>query len=270
MLLSDQERDATFGICEQLLSARSEKQIASCVCGPLKELIGFKGVFGGLAECSPDGLAPSVVFARDFPEQYLSKITRHGRIRPQTLQFWAKERKPLALNFNQSDDVPVSDRVKSSASRFGFYNMLCHGQVDPSGTHISYVTLTQIDGVVSKNQQEIISFIMPHLHNALQLARNEQTTAMLRSSKLDITWADKYDDIDFNIGLKKKQVLYLIGLGKTNWEISQILGTSVDNVKYHVKRINEIFATNSRSSAVAEAIRRGAMPEDWPVEQAVA
>jgi DNA-binding CsgD family transcriptional regulator len=265
MLLSDQERDATFGICEQLLSARSEKQIATCVFGPLRELIEFKGAFGCFAKCSPDGLAPSVVFVRDFPELYLSKISSHGRIRPQTLQFWAKERKPLALNFNQSDNVPVSDRVKSSANRYGFYNMLCHGQVDPTGTHISYVALTQIDGTVGKKQQEIISFIMPHLHNALQLAANEQTSAMLRSSKLDLTWADNDEDIDFSIGLRRKQVLYLISLGKTNWEISQVLATSVDNVKYHVKRINEVFDTNSRSAAVAKAIRCGAVPEDWPV-----
>lgn len=263
--LSSADQQATLEVCDELLSASSSRDISACIGGRLKTLLGYEGMAGGIAECKRDGLAPNMVLKHNFPEQYLAKVSSHGKIRPETMRFWARERKPLALDATGLPERPSPDRVCTDAHRFGFYNMLCHGQVDPGGDLISYVTFTRIEGDITERQMSIVAMTMPHLHNALVQASTE-TSRIFQDRTADLSWADPSEEFDTVLDLRKRQILYLIGLGKTNWEISKILGTSANNVKYHLKKINDIFETCSRSAAVAEAIRRGAMPENWPVD----
>jgi DNA-binding CsgD family transcriptional regulator len=53
---------------------------------------------------------------------------------------------------------------------------------------------------------------------------------------------------------REKEVLNWIKIGKTNWEISMILGISERTVKFHVINILHKLNTSSRSHAVAKAI----------------
>lgn len=264
--LSARDRDATLDVCDELLSITSQDQILHCINGRMKSLIGYEGVLGGIGDCEADGLVPSLVLGHDFPEDYLSKITSHGRLRPQTLRFWAQKRQPLALDFSGGSGSKVTRRAAHDANRFGFFNMLCHGQVHPGGKQMTYVTFTRIEGTITERQKRIVSLTMPHLHNALVRAASETSSIFKMQRSPDLSWADLDDVTNMPLDLRKKQILYLIGLGKTNWEIGQILGTSENNVKNHLKRLNAIFETCSRSAAVTEAIRRGAMPDDWPLE----
>ena len=47
------------------------------------------------------------------------------------------------------------------------------------------------------------------------------------------------------------------GQGKTNWEISRILGLSERTVEHYLSRVNRKLGTTTRAQAVARATRFG-------------
>jgi DNA-binding CsgD family transcriptional regulator len=53
-------------------------------------------------------------------------------------------------------------------------------------------------------------------------------------------------------------------MGKTNWEIAMILGTSVHNVKYHVAELLNKLDVVNRVHAVARARALGLLGERAP------
>lgn len=56
---------------------------------------------------------------------------------------------------------------------------------------------------------------------------------------------------------REREVLYWIYFGKTNWEISEILGISKHTVKNHVKNILKKMGVNNRTHAASRACSFG-------------
>ena len=50
---------------------------------------------------------------------------------------------------------------------------------------------------------------------------------------------------------RQKEIFEWVKLGKTNWEISKIIGCSEENVKYHMKNILRISGSYNRTQAAA-------------------
>ena len=56
---------------------------------------------------------------------------------------------------------------------------------------------------------------------------------------------------------KQREVVQYLALGKTNWEIAQIVGCSERNAKYHVEEIIRRLDVVNRTEAVARATALG-------------
>lgn len=255
--LTPEQRDAVFDICSELLWARSDRYLHACLNGPLRRLLGYESFVYGFGRASGDELKPLMLISHDFPQRYLDSITQHGRMKPQTLQLWHHLRQPLAMSFDDEMVARLPATMGRAVRNFGFHNLLCHGQVDLDARHMSYITFNGIPNPITLLQRTIAAHVMPHLHASIlrifqDMPQPVRTAAMMQDAQV------------IELSERQQQILYLLALGKTNWEISQILKTSVDNVKYHLKRLNAMFDTSSRAAIVAEASRLGSMPKVWP------
>jgi LuxR family quorum sensing-dependent transcriptional regulator len=65
------------------------------------------------------------------------------------------------------------------------------------------------------------------------------------------------DAEDFELTQREVQVLKWLSVGKSNWEISRILGISEGTVEKHMAGISRKMDVSNRTHAVAEALRTG-------------
>lgn len=183
-------------------------------------------------------------------------------MRSKTLEFWLRKRKPIVFNFAEDTDVGISSAMRQAARQYRFFSLFCHGQMDADRQHISYVVFNRNTVSVGERDCTIIAHLMPQLHASLVRLSEHGEDAEERGQWALRSRAAHTDAC--TLSLRQKQVLYLLGIGKTNWEIGKILDTSIDNVKYHVKRLNATFGTSCRVTLTTTASRRGILPGHWP------
>jgi len=61
------------------------------------------------------------------------------------------------------------------------------------------------------------------------------------------------------LSAREQEVLQWATVGKSNWDVAQILNISERTVKFHLRNIYRKLEVNNRSHAVAEALRIGAV-----------
>jgi len=87
----------------------------------------------------------------------------------------------------------------------------------------------------------ILQWVLPHLHAAMCALRPQ----------------DGQDPSRILLSDREKEVLKWVGMGKTSWEISQILKISERTVNFHVGNLMEKLDVVNRTQAVAIAMRLG-------------
>jgi DNA-binding CsgD family transcriptional regulator len=127
---------------------------------------------------------------------------------------------------------------------FGIEDGVSHGVYDWQSSKGS---LFSFSGVPIKEQyhaERVLKIIIPILHIALlNLLKKEQAVFIVSERKEYFPLTDR-----------EKEVLNWMKIGKTNWEISLILGVSERTIKFHVKNILSKLDTTTRTYAVAKAI----------------
>lgn len=261
-MLSTIETDAVFRICSELLGVRTQAHLHRCIDESMRGLLPYDGFVCGLGRFLPTGIQPRMILSEKFPVSYLNAITSGDCLRPQTLEFWLRTRKPVAFNFDDDSGSGVSLTMRQAARQYHLYHLLCHGQMDSDRQHLSYVVFNRNEERVDGRDRTIIAHLMPQLHASLvrisELCEDPDESGQGRLYLLAANTSSR------EMSLRHRQVLYLLGIGKTNWEIAQILDTSVNNVKYHVKRLNTSFGTSCRVALTTAASRRGILPSCWP------
>jgi len=61
------------------------------------------------------------------------------------------------------------------------------------------------------------------------------------------------------ITARELECMRWVSLGKTDWEVAQLLGISKSTVHFHVERVKRRFAINTRAEAVALLVLHGAL-----------
>lgn len=93
--------------------------------------------------------------------------------------------------------------------------------------------------------QRLLEYLLPYLHRVLMA--NTHTPIANRVKVLSP---------------REMSVLMWMRQGKTNWEISRILGVSERTVRFHVEGIFMKLDVSSRTQAVAYAIEQGLLPNE--------
>lgn len=207
----------------------------------LGSLIQFDSMVCGLGEIGPDGMVIvheliNVSYPVDWLNLYMERnylqidpILRENYHRFH-IQFWEDTYKA---------HVPPREFL-SASNDFGLTNGYTHGVKSPRGSRGSLFSLAGTSVERSMRTELILDHIVPHFHQAL--VRLSQAAGEARH---------------FIVSSREREVLAWLKEGKSNWDISVILGISERTVKFHIKNIMRKLNAVNRSHAVAIAIERG-------------
>ena len=234
MSLSSTDRNRVVDVCHAFLEADGLFALERCLAHQAKSILGYESVVGGLGLCDPEGISPRLMVNHRFSKEYLAEVGMGGgRMRPRLFQKWSTSPGPLSVDFEQSGEETVNEAARAAARKHGFRNMICHGQYSPDEAHLTYIAFMSFPGKIEARTETMVALIVPHIHAAmLRISRDRAFEPC--SSDYEAADPSKPTDVSSCVGslsLRKRQILYLLSLGKTNWEISQVLSTSVDNVK---------------------------------------
>ncbi len=129
--------------------------------------------------------------------------------------------------------------------RQNFRTQLAHGQASDDEQSVSFISL-YADAPFSRSALLALEQFMPEIANCLMRLLLDVCSPESRSGK------------ESALTRREMEVIDWIAVGKTNWEIGQILGISELTVKSHLQRLFSKTGTKSRAqlAAKASALRR--------------
>ena len=219
---------------------RTAAEIENCLLR-LAARFGLTGVFAGVVPTrrAPLGELRSRILFQRFPAQWLDRYSRKGYVfRDPIIQQLLRERAPFTWRegYKRCPERRDVSLIRGEATEFG----LRDGYVVPIRT---------IDG-------EIVSLsfggpeILPALAD-LSVLNFAANYALGRHLHRLANW----QRVSSNLTPREWDCLLWAGEGKTNWEISAILGISRSTVTKHIMAAREKLGAVSKAHAIALAIR---------------
>lgn len=177
----------------------------------------------GYGHLHAGGFTLDYVLTVDFPIHHMADIrNRAGGIDSPIIRQWAKSKTPLV--FDAEAPWPgVPEEWLATFKQYCLKNAACHGVYDQEKCIASYFSFHRLPQSPGPVQQAILSAIVPVLHEALTAVVTSVRQTETREAGLLATLAPR-----------EREVSKLVGQGKTNSEIAQLLGVSENTVKHHV------------------------------------
>lgn len=244
-LLATEERLALCDAIDALELVNTSDSFIACMNNQIQRIFPHDGIACGIGNIAEKNVKPYRMLLHRFPREYVESIRQpDGGLNSPLMARWRSKRVPILVDPEQSQfgwSKPWLEDVKKYALR----NIAAHGQIDLQGELTSYFCLIRSPGPLGDRHVHILKCLVPHLHVALvrAMATLEDTTAKPDTERLAV-----------ELTQRQKEVLRWLHLGKTNWEIAKIIGTSEDNIKYHVNQIFEKLNARNRTQAVATAL----------------
>lgn len=223
-------------------SVNSKENFIAWTQGTLQSVFPHGAFIGGMGKIHPRGVKPLVMLSANFPDEYLNSIySGDGSYQTDTLQRWLQTGEPQLYE-------PTSNSVENDKTRqavfmaSGLRNIASHGVLDIKHHFASYFSFHQIPLLLGASQKHLLKLIVPGMHAAmLSIIRLAPPTSLLSSPIKSLSQ-------------RETQVLAWVCKGKTNYEISLILGNSSKTVKNQVQAILIKLNVNNRAQAAAKAI----------------
>ncbi len=214
----------------------------------VRGLLPHAGAVAALSSSCGPGASPLTalrVVNVDYPDAYLADLGREGLLahdavvaenfRSYSLQHWAD-------TMARPGGPPRMREVVSLAGDHGFERTAegwgyTFGIQDPAagvGSVFCFAGLPRCE-----RTEEILNLLAPHLHVALR----RMPPLPLPPTPAGLT-------------PREVEVLRWAGQGKTNWEISEILGISQRTAKFHVENAIRKLGASTRAHAVAVGLER--------------
>ena len=245
--LSLENRLALVDVIDQLDTVASKEDFCRFADGPLQVLLQHDGFVCGIADSVAE-LRPRFLLNHRFPVQYLGALRQANQgYNSEMIAHWRETRQPVPADPGSTEGHWWSDGWMAGAVAAGLTNLIGHGFVDLNGLGTSYFCFIRIPEPLGPQHSYVMKRLVPHLHTALARTRD----ASLSRRRVPEEAAPVPAPV-----LTPPQLLILqwLSLGKTNAEISTILGTSVNNVKYHLKAIFAKLGVTTRTQAVAKSM----------------
>lgn len=206
------------------------------------------GGFGcGITNVDGTELNPSFkTILHQFSPEYMEEVLRQptGGFDSPAMVRWRATRAPVLMDLDSKGEWDPA--YLATLRKYGMGNSASHGFVDIKGSITSYFGIIRIPEPLGSKHIYLFNRLVPHLHMAL---------VRITAATIEFNAAAPVDkSLAVGITPRQKEVLHWIHLGKTNWEVSKILCTSEDNVKYHVSQIFSRLNAANRAQAVAKAL----------------
>jgi len=145
----------------------------------------------------------------------------------------------------QKTSSPKQCEFIEEARSYGLTHGITTGLLAQSRRFASFFSFAGGDPGDTQRYKGLVEYLIPYLHRVL--IANTQTPLSNRVKGLSP---------------RETTVLMWMKQGKTNWEISRILGVSERTVRFHVEGIFVKLDVSSRTQAVAFAMEQGLFPNE--------
>ena len=212
-----------------------------------KSFLPFEHLIGGLVRLGPQGTCEgfSDVLNVNFPDEwlYLYWKNRYAEVDP---VLYALRKSQQAQVWSQVYANVTSEREKEfveTATSFGLVDGVTAGSLDPSCGVATFFAFAGGDAAEHGRYVKLLDYLGQHLHWALLRVSSKSSP----SADMCVT----------TLSPREVTILNWIKNGKTNWEISQIIGITERTIRFHVENIFSKLDVSSRSQAVAFAVQHG-------------
>ncbi|MGV3499137.1 MAG: XrtB/PEP-CTERM-associated transcriptional regulator EpsA [Hydrogenophaga sp.] len=173
-------------------------------------------------------------------EQQMTDAT--DGILPRLVDDWLRGGRVPRLISSQGGDQMGRRQLIGDLQRCGFEHVAVHGVREVQGEYGSLFVFAGLDRMPDHGTAYLLELLMPYMHLALhRMRQREAQEAAPEVAPVTI------------LSKREIQVLHWVRHGKTNAEISQILGISPPTVKNHVQKIMRKLNVNNRAQAVGKS-----------------
>lgn len=240
---SKQELQSFLETLHYALEAETEQDVTQVLL-KVRKLVPYENIIATLLQVGSSTGAQqfSKVLNISYPEEWLSAYAKNRyyevdpvllcHLRSFSTQVWQEAFKTAS----SKREMEFIDHAKS----FGLEDGVTTGSLDPGR---GFATLFSFAGGASGDGDRYapaLEYLVHHLHQTL--VRNAMAPTLNRVARLSP---------------RELSVLNWMRLGKTNWEISRILGVSERTIRFHVESIFNKLDVTSRTQAVAMAVENG-------------
>ena len=170
------------------------------------------------------------------------------------IRAWKKHHRPILVAHNLSEvstegyHVPFEES-KNVLMKQELRNIAAHGVYNKEGDVLTFFSFSRIQGEPNARHAYILEFLVPHLHHAFLRVLSEPNKPQNNPVQIG-----KEKPL---ISPRELEVLYWVGAGKTNPEISIILNISINTVKNHVHSTISKLGVENRVQASSMAFKLG-------------
>ncbi|MBT9591592.1 MAG: hypothetical protein IV089_11920 [Thiobacillus sp.] len=210
----------------------------------------------GMGRVHSTGVAPVKMFAFNFPVDYLRELKQPGGlISSPVIRKWLASGEAQLLDIEGQSTSKMDPAWLLYFKASGLQNIAAHGAYDLSRQYASYFSFHQIPRPLGDGHRRLLNILVPHMHAAL-LRILHKIKADARAIRTDKT-----------LTARELEVLTWVCDGKTSAEIAAILGIARSTVRNQIQSTLVKLRVNTRSQAVAKAIKKGLVVNRQPDSQ---
>lgn len=161
---------------------------------------------------------------------------------PRLVDDWLRSGRAPRLLSSEGGEQTGRRQLIGDLKRCGFDHVAAHGVREVQGEYGSFFVFAGLERLPDQRTAYLLELLMPHMHLALHRMRQREADES-STDMSPVTILSK----------REIQVLHWVRHGKTNFEISQILGISPPTVKNHVQKIMRKLNVNNRAQAVGKS-----------------
>ena len=242
--VKERRHAAFFDVINSSLAVNTPEQFCAWAQGGLQQIFPHGMLACGIGLIEKQGGRIEQIINCNFPQEYIQRLQQPGGlITSPIMSRWVATRQPVLFEIaDHYGKSPWLDNFR----RFGLQNMAAHGQCDLHSRTTSYFCFCKIPGKLTPRHAELLEMLVPHLHTTLIRALNGAKQTSLTTKEV----------IPILSG-REHQILQMLGSGKTNSEIAQLLDISGNTVKNHLHSIFAKLNVKTRAQAVAKGIFPG-------------
>lgn len=213
----------------------------------IQKAVACPKVIGGVAQLSPKGefkefnSVINVSYSNEWLYTYGKKD--YATVDPVLQSFLSTFQTQIWEQTYKKTSSPKQCEFIEEARSYGLMHGLTTGLSERGRRFASFFSFAGGDPRDTQRYKGLVEYLIPYLHRVL--IANTHTPLSNRVK-----------------GLSPREITVLMWMkqGKTNWEISRILGVSERTVRFHVEGIFAKLDVSSRTQAVAFAIEQGLFP----------
>jgi transcriptional regulator EpsA len=200
----------------------------------------------GYGRIHAGGVAIDGIIAIDYPVLHLKNICNTaGGLDTPILRRWLATREPQLFEAsNPWTDVPA--HWLRNFQEADMRNAAAHAVYDTERCIGTYHSFHRIPGTLGTRHLELLREIVPLLHDTLCPLLGDLKVPNHSDTVLDA------------LSSREREVLTLVGQGKLNLEIAELLFISEITVKHHLTRIFQKLGVNNRTQLVRLAVENEA------------